>query len=506
MEKIKYFIIGTLLLFSGLVIGWMLKPNEKMDAHSHQNQMVESENEPNDMEIWTCSMHPQIRQNEFGICPICEMDLIPLDNSLSNDDPTILKMSEEAVKLAQIETYTIGEKRQTLEKSEIERKIKVDGTIELDERTIKSQTVHLPGRIESMSVTFEGQYVRKGQVIAKLFSTDLLAASEELLTAVKFNERVDGIKDAAINKLKNWKISDSQIQQIITNNKAIETIDIIADHSGYVISKKLSQGDYAKQGQVLYTVGSTNPLWLIFNVFESDLSGIKRGSKVVFTTPSLLGKEFNAKVTYIEPMLNSQTRTATVRAEIRNDNNLLKPGMLLDGKISTFSEKANDVGNQKITIPNSAILWTGKKSIVYVKIPDVDVPTFKFKEVELGERSGKFSTITSGLKFGDEIVSYGAFVVDAAAQLNNNFSMMNRNVKIKKDGSPDIVPSFVEVVSDTFRNQLSISIDIYLSLKNAFVSSDETKTREQTEMFLESIEKVDMSVLDDEPQEFWSEH
>jgi len=278
-------------------------------------------------------MHPQIRQNEPGICPICEMDLIPLDNSMSNDDPTILRMSKEAAKLAQVETYVIGGKSKSIDKSD-SQEIKVDGTVELDERTIKSQTAHLSGRIETMAVTFEGQYVSKGQQIATIYSTELLAASQELLTAAQYNDRVEGLKDAAIQKLKNWKITDTQIQQILSTGKPMETISIYADHSGYVLSRKLSQGDYVKQGQVLYTLGSTSRLWLLFNVYESDIANIKKGSQVTFTTSSLPNKEFKTKVTYIDPLMNSATRTATVRAEINNQGNLLKPGMLLTGMIS----------------------------------------------------------------------------------------------------------------------------------------------------------------------------
>ena len=147
--------------------------------------------------------------------------------------------------------------------------IKVDGTIELDERTIKSQTAHLSGRIESMAVTFEGQYISKGQKIASIYSTELLAASQELLTAAQYNDKVEGLKDAAIQKLKNWKITDNQIQQILSSGKTMETINIYSDHAGFVINRKLSQGDYVKQGQSMYSLGSTARLWLIFNVFES---------------------------------------------------------------------------------------------------------------------------------------------------------------------------------------------------------------------------------------------
>ena len=188
MKKNKQYIIGALLLLGGLAIGWFLKPST-MTSEVHDHSQMET-SEAAGEEIWTCSMHPQIRQNEPGICPICEMDLIPLDNSMSNDDPTILRMSTEAAKLAQVETYTIGGSNES-NSVKIGNDIKVDGTVEMDERTIKSQTAHLSGRIETMAVTFEGQYVNKGQQIATVYSTELLAASQELITAAQYNDRVE---------------------------------------------------------------------------------------------------------------------------------------------------------------------------------------------------------------------------------------------------------------------------------------------------------------------------
>jgi len=512
MKKYKTYIIGGFLLVIGLAIGWIIKPitqtaNESM--HDHSEMIGESSSVGE--EIWTCSMHPQIRQNEPGICPICEMDLIPLDNSISNDDPTILRMSKEAAKLAQIETFIVGGNPSTNQhinisnNQQIETSIKVDGTIELDERTVKSQTAHLTGRIETMAVTFEGQYVTRGQKIATVFSTELLAASQELLTAVQYNDRVEGLKDAAIQKLKNWKITGDQVQQIIASGKPIETINIYADHGGYVLNKKLSQGDYVKQGQALYTLGSTARLWLIFNVFESDLANVNKGNKVVFTTPSIPNKEFNARITYINPLLNSSSRTATVRAEIDNRNNQLKPGMLLNGMITATRAKIKKGEDVPVTIPNSAILWTGDRSVVYVQVPESEVPSYEFREVEIGNRSGENSTITSGIDIGDEVVTQGAFAIDAAAQLNNNFSMMNREVKIKKEESADMVPSYSEDTSPKFKDQLDQVLVSYLELKNSLVETNPTNASLSADLLLQSIMKVDMKLLKGDAHMYWME-
>ena len=499
MKKYKQYIIGALLLLGGLAVGWILKPSSSV-AENHNHEVMSGSGDVQDDEIWTCSMHPQIRQNEFGICPICEMDLIPLDNSMGNDDPTVLQMSNEAAKLAQVETFVVGKNSNAIaRKSSI---IKVDGSVELDERTVKSQTAHLAGRIESMAVTFEGQYVSKGQKIASIYSTELLAASQELITAAQYNDRVEGLKDAAIKKLKNWKISDAQIQSILTKGQPMETINIYADHGGYVLSKKLSQGDYVRQGQSLYTVGSTSNVWLVFDVFESDMSGVQKGSEVVFTTPSLSNEEFQAKVTYIDPLLNSNSRTTTVRAEISNRSNSLKPGMLLNGKITTKKSTSNKA-NAPLTIPNTAILWTGKKSVVYVQLSDTEVPSYEYREVKVSNRSNEYSTIMEGLEEGEEVVSHGAFVIDAAAQLNNNMSMMNKSVTIKKDEQSDVVPSYVDVTPVAFKEQLDGVMSKYVELKNTLVNTDAMGASLAANMLLDEVKKVDMTLLEGDAHLYW---
>ena len=509
MKNYKQYIIGTLILIGGLAIGWFLKPtttDNQSEVHDH-SQMNGGEQSTTE-EIWTCSMHPQIRQNEPGICPICEMDLIPLDNSMGSDDPTILRMSKESAKLAQIETFVIGGRDSNDENSKFHdgsTSIKVDGTVKLDERTIKSQTAHLSGRIETMDVTFEGQYVTKGQKIASLFSTDLLAASQELITAAQYNNRVEGIKEAAIQKLKNWKITDTQIQQILSTNNPIETITVYADHSGYVLNRKLAQGDYVKQGQALYTLGSTSRLWLIFDVFESDLTYVKKGSKVVFTTQSVPNKEFEAKVTYIDPLMNSSSRTATIRAEINNIGNQLKPGMLLKGVITSAKVTSVKSESPSVTVPNTAVLWTGERSVVFVQLPDLEVPTYKYREVEIGNRSGGYTTIVSGLKNGEEIVTHGAFAVDAAAQLNNNMSMMNKNVKVKKDEQSDVVPSYTLDTPKEFKAQLEQSIIKYIDVKNALVDTDQSTASLTAGIFSTSLKEIDMSLLKGDAHMYWME-
>jgi len=505
MKNIKLIIASLLILIGGIAIGWFVKPTAHIDstathAHDASSTMATDTKE----EIWTCSMHPQVRQNEFGLCPICEMDLIPLDTDMSNDDPTILKMTNATAKLAQIETTIIGGSSKAGEADVITgQTIQVDGTVEMDERSVNSQATHVSGRIESLLVNFEGDYVKEGQKIATIYSTELLSASQELITAAKFDNKVQGLKDASIQKLKNWKISDAQIQQILDSGKAIETIDIYADHSGYVLQKKVSQGDYVRQGQALFTVGRTGRLWLIFNVFESDLANIRKGQSISFKTPSVPDKLYKTKVSYIDPLLNSASRTASIRAEINNTGNKLKPGMLIEGEIIATSERSNKDGKStSIAIPSSAVLWTGDKSVVYVKLEDTEVPSYQFREVSVLSKSGSQTIISSGVKRGEEIVTHGAFSVDAAAQLTNNMSMMNRDVTIKKD-KIDKVPNYQDETPQAFKQQLNQVANGYIELKDAFVATDASQAMGKATALKDLYEKVDMAIVKGDAHLYW---
>ena len=159
---------------------------------------------------------------------------------------------------------------------------------------------------------------------------------------------------------------------------------------------------------------------------------------IEFSTPSVNVEIFKSKVSFIDPLINPKTRSATVRVEISNTKQLLKPEMFVTGNLIP-----NSKSNQQLTVPKSAVLWTGERSVVYVKIPELKIPSYEFHEVVLGKAIGDNYVVISGIKVGDEVVTNGAFVIDASAQLNNQSSMMNRNIEpnneeMKCDGSMDM--------------------------------------------------------------------
>ena len=498
MKNVKIVLVAIIAAAIGLGAGYVLF--YKSDNHINHNpntadnQQLATRNSQPATE-YTCSMHPQVRQNEPGICPICEMDLIPVgDKSSQNNDPTILEMTKEAAKLANIQTTVVGQTGKSSNKS-----LSLNGKIQMDERRSASLVSHIPGRIEQLFVASTGEAIKKGQKLANIYSAELITAQRELLEAIKFRDVSPGLVDAARNKLRFWKISENTINQIIKNGTIQETFPLFAEASGIVANKKVSVGDHLMQGQILFEIMNLNRLWVVFDAYEADLANIRVGNSITFTTSALPEKSFTSKITYIDPLINPSTRTANVRTEINNTSGLLKPEMFVKGILKASARKT---GKTKLTVPKTAVMWTGKRSVVYVKVPNSEIPSYQFREVELGEMLGSNYLVTKGIETGEEVVTNGAFSIDAAAQLNNQQSMMNKKVRIKKEVEIGI-PDYQAVTPMAFKAQLGALTENYLVLKDAFVATDPTAATTAATAFNEALANIDMSLVEGDAHEYW---
>ncbi len=410
-KYVKY----TLILLVGLLLGRLLFPGAG-GSHSHDHDHEHHDHEGEDV-VWTCSMHPQIRQDEPGLCPLCAMDLVPLATSANDDNvhPDAIQLSATAVGLANIQTTTVSRQHPVKE-------IQLYGTIQPDERLAQSQTSHVNGRIEQLMINFTGESVQKGQTIALVYSPDLVNAQQELLQAQKMESIQPGLLDAAKEKLRNMKISDQQIESFLASGTTNPLVEIKANTSGIVTAKNVNQGDYISQGSVLLNVANLSQVWALFEAYESDLPFLRVGDPIEFTLQALPGQVFNGKISFIDPLLNRDSRTAQVRVVIPNGSRQLKPEMYATASVSAALKQHDN----QIVIPKSAVLWTGKRSIVYVKQPDIESSAFLLREVDLGPSLGDAYVVMSGIEEGEDIVTNGVFTIDATAQLEGKQSMMNR--------------------------------------------------------------------------------
>ena len=498
----KKYIIYIGILAVGLLLGWFLFGSTSNGETAHNHEEAAASNQ-----IWTCSMHPQIMQPEAGDCPICGMDLIPAEAGVDGLTADQFKLTKNALALANIQTSIVG-----YSKSE-GNTVKLSGKIVENEESNVVQVSYFSGRIEKLNISYTGEKVRKGQLLATIYSPELFAAQQELITASSLKESQPELYKAVRNKLKLWKLSETQINQIEASGKVKENFSVYATVSGTVSQKLVEQGGYIKQGQPLLKIANLNTVWANFDVYENQIDMFREGQGVSVKTNAYPNKTFKTKVSFIDPTLDVKTRTMKLRAVLNNGNDLFKPGMFIEGNI----EPINAIKEQLPVIPSSAVLWTGKRSVVYLK-KNPNEPIFELREVTLGSRIGENYEVLEGVNNGDEIVTNGTFTVDAAAQLQGKKSMMNKEggkVMTGHEGhlGTDSKPSNTTEnhsnmnerieVSEDFQNQLKTVFNDYIKLKDALVNEGSKEVTEYAKVLLSNLGKVDMKLLNDNAHGHW---
>ncbi len=514
METIKqnYKLIVIVLTF-GILLGWIISPSGNKqsaeDGHDHSEEVAN--------QIWTCSMHPQIKKDQPGDCPICGMELIPLVSATATEDetdPNEIQMTESAMKLADVQTVTV-------QRGKPEKSILLQGKIKADERNIAKLTARFGGRIEKLFVNFKGQNVRKGEKLGVIYSPDLVTAQRELIEAAKYKDTNPSFYKASRNKLKLWDLTEKQIESIENSGDPVIYFDILSPISGTVTQRKVTMGDYVKEGSSLFEVTNLSRVWVMFDAYETDLPWISVNDKIDFNIEAMPAKKFSGKVSYIDPVINSRTRVAQVRVITSNSGQALKPEMFVTGKL--ISQKAGST--DELLIPKTSILWTGKRAVVYVKVPNREIPSFIYREITLGPEAGDYYVVAEGLSEGERIAVNGVFKIDASAQLAGKPSMMNpaggkistghnhggktmtdeEMAEMDSNSSDDSKSSDEYNAPEAFKEQLGNLVSAYLKLKDAFVATNEAKATEEAKNSLKVLKSVDMALLKGDAHIRWME-
>jgi Cu(I)/Ag(I) efflux system membrane fusion protein len=475
--------VGVILLAVG--VGYLLRswraPSPSGDGHeghAHAAAGQEAEAEaPAKSQLWTCSMHPQIKLPKPGKCPICFMDLIPLESG--GDDGGGLReltISESSAELMEIEAVPV-------ERRFVTARVRMVGKIDYDETRVSYITAWVPGRLDRLFVDYTGVPVKKGDHMVTLYSPELLSAQEELLQALKavaqlrnsdvniVRETAAATVEAAREKLRLWGLTPDQIAAVEERGKAEEQVTIYAPGGGIVVHKNAQEGMYVNTGTRIYTIADLSHVWVNLDAYESDLAWLRYGQPVQFTTESYPGEVFTGTISFIHPVLNEATRTVKVRVNVPNEDGRLKPGMFVravaeasvatGGRVMDASlagkwispmhpevvkdnpgecdvcgmplvraESLGYVGqvptdeDRPLVIPASAPMITGKRAIVYVRLSGTDKPTFEGREIVLGPRAGDYYVVRHGLAEGERVVTEGNFKLDAELQIQAKPSMM----------------------------------------------------------------------------------
>ena len=465
-----------LLLIVGVLLGWFLfgGTTTSTTAHDHKEELNKNQN-------WTCSMHPQIMQPEAGDCPICGMDLILAEASAEGLKVNQFKLTENAIALANVQTMKVG-----LGLSDVSKKMNLSGEILVNADETATQPAHFDGRIDKLYVTSIGQQVKMGDVIAEIYSPELVVAQQELIATYQTKQEYPELYQSVRKKFKFWKINDQQLVEIEKTGKVKMRFAIYAHVTGTVTEIAVNKGAHIMDGHPIFKVSNLATVWAEFDVYEKQLSSIKKGMAIEITTNHNPNNKINARISYIDPVLNTSSRTVIVRARLNNNKRDLKPGMFVQGALVL-----NTDSKSQISVPKTAVLWTGKRSLVYVKVPNQSV--FEMRSVELGKSEGKFYEVIAGLAVGEEVVSNGTFTVDAAAQLQGKRSMMTQVAEVSES---KVVVERLKV-DVKFQHQLQKVVANYVALKDEFVLSSATNTNKIISQLKVSLYKVEMQLLKD---------
>lgn len=418
-------IYGTGLLIFGLFLGWLIfGGSAEQDTHPDHDQLSPEEMEQHLQEthtdeqgdiVYTCSMHPHVRENEPGNCPICGMDLIPVGSEASEvrTDDYSMVMTEAAMRLGDIQTSPVI-------RGIPEKQIDLPGRIKVDERRLTNITTHFPGRIIDTKVNFTGARIKKGEPMATIYSPELVSAQRELLEAARQKERNPRLYESTRQKFSLWEFTDEQIDEIENRGEIQREIEILSPVNGFVLARNVANEQHVREGDVIYEVANLEYIWVVLEAYEEDIGWISTGDVIRFRSRSNPEQNYEARVSYIDPIVDPGMRTVSIRADVENFDHQLKPDMLVRGTLRA------SLDTEKLMIPLSSVLWTGPRSLAYVKDTSVDVPRFEVREVELGVRAGDYYVIEEGVEEGEEVVFHGAFRIDSEMQLADRFSMMNR--------------------------------------------------------------------------------
>lgn len=514
--------------------------------------------------FWTCSMHPQIQQPKPGKCPICGMDLIPVTRAVEEEmSLRQVTVSKAARELMKVQTTPVERRFVTAE-------IRMVGKVTYDETRLGYTTAWIPGRLDRLFVDYAGVEVKQGDHMASIYSPELYATQAELIHAVKsmqerknesanFSEVINLIESAR-ERLRLWGLKEEQVREIEKRDRPSDHLTILAPMGGIVTERLRLEGDYVDIGDRIYVIADLSQVWVMLDAYESDLVWLRYGQKITFTTEAYPGERFIGQIVFISPILNDRTRTVKVRVNVPNPDGKLKPDMFVRGIVHAQVAAAGRVidpaiagkwicpmhpevvedqsgtchkcGMSLVTteslgympveeipirkplvIPVSAALVTGTRAIVYVEVPETELPTFEGREIVLGPRAGDFYLVKTGLQEGDIVVTRGNMKIDSAVQIEAKPSMMTPEgggivmhhhgpeMPSPEDGQP-VVPMGIP---PKFLNQLQGFEEAYEAVSTAVEARDIHQIRTAFESLGEALGKVNGELLTGHPKMLWRE-
>ena len=391
--------MGQKMLECGVRTKWEQAP--AADAHTHDHGPGGGEDE---ISHYTCSMHPSVKQEGPGKCPICAMDLTPV---------TKQEVETGTIFVDEIRRQRIGVRTDAVKKRKMVLQVRAVGAVRYDESRLHDVNLRMSGWVQHLSVDETGQRVKAGQTLFTLYSPELYAAQLEHLASVKRQaeggEMLVHLAQASRTRLRLLGMNAGQISALEKRGEARENVPIPSPASGYVVDKQVVDGARVEAGMRVYRIADLSKVWIDAEIYESDLAHVKAGQSAVVELPYAQDKRFQGEVDYVYPTLEAQTRTGRARIVLDNAGLELKPDMYADVSIDV------DLG-ERLAVPDSAVVYTGPRRLVFV---DLSEGKLQPKVVKLGAHVDGFYEVTEGLSAGEVVVTSGNFLIAAESRIRS---------------------------------------------------------------------------------------
>ena len=404
--------VGSILSYAGVRLGG----GAKRTSSSGEEQ------------LYACPMHPAIVQDHPGECPICGMTLVPKaknsgkSNATSDAAPRPPGLA--AVDLTPERIQLIGMRTAPVKREALGGELRAVGVIVANERGLAQINTRFAGWIQKLAVSGTGERVKRGQVLATIYSPDVLRAEQELLVARGWTSGpgggaksphddsfTAGLDASARRRLELLGISGQEIDEVLRTGKAIEAIAIRSPVEGTIVSKSAVVGVAVQPGTVLFEVADLSTVWVNAEIYEQDISRIHVGQKARLELSSFPGETHAGKVQFIYPVLDLTSRTLRLRLEFKNKSDRngprLRPGMYGNVLLALPSTTG-------LTVPAEAVVDTGETHYLFIA---KEGGHFEPRMVKVGARLEERVEILSGVTEGDTIVTTGNFLIDSESRL-----------------------------------------------------------------------------------------
>lgn len=470
-------------------------------GHDHDEEIVAVTDDSGQVQYYTCGMHPWVILPKPGDCPICHMELTPIDPAKFTGEITI----------DPVVVQNMGVRVKPVVTGPLTKTIRTVGTVDYNERAVRDVNIKTPGWIEKLHVDFIGAKVQAGEPLFELYSPQLYAAQEEYLLALKSRGQIGSehapdakqgaadLLEAARTRLEYFDITEEQITELKNSGKPAKTMSIASPYTGVVIAKHANEGMKVDPGMQVFRIADLSKIWVLVTLYEYQLPYVETGMKAVMSLPYIPGQTFQGEVIYIYPYLDKKTREVQVRLEFENPGNLLKPGMFTNVQLS------NTLAAEKTLVPRSAVIDTGERQVAFVSRGE---GKFEPRDVRLGIETGDgLVEVISGLKPGEMVVTSGQFLIDSEAKIREALAkMIKGDLASEQKVTAELAgASALDELPEPVASKLNLALEHYLAVADALSNDRLEGIRDQADKLASALDELIKLDVPADPH-FWHKH